>query len=183
MDFFLSIAKLEIAILNNFQNWECWCCVREASSFLRLIAYLSFQVSLWHHQMEKYSVLLSLCAGNPPGTVLLTFDVSLLLGWIKCSINTWLTGNSFDVAVMLQSNCAAVWDYWAMQSFGWWHAGRGNCVPVAQVNAAAQLIRDSLSDNPVNSNFVKAVLGITWAGWKIWVCFEARMRSTCECRV
>ena len=55
----------------------------------------------WHHDMETYYALLSLCGGMPPisggfppiGPVMRSFDVAFLLSWYNCSTSSQVTGD------------------------------------------------------------------------------------------
>ena len=65
---------------------------------------------LWHHQMETFSALLAICAGNSPVTaqrpVTWSFDVFLICAWINSWVNNDEAGDlrlhraHYDVTVM-----------------------------------------------------------------------------------
>ena len=73
-------------------------------------------LSLWRHQMEAFSALLALCAGNSPVTgefpsqrpVTRSFDVSLMLPWINGWVNNREAGDlrrnraHYDVRVIFR---------------------------------------------------------------------------------
>ena len=78
------------------------------------LAYTVLLSSWWRHEMETFSALLALCAGNSPVTgefsaqrpVMLSFDVSLVCVWINDWVNNCEAGDlrrhraHYDVTVM-----------------------------------------------------------------------------------
>ena len=70
----------------------------------------SGEISWWRHQVEKFSALLAICAGNSLGTqrpVTRSFDVSLICVWINDWVNNGEAGyfrqhrGHYGVIVML----------------------------------------------------------------------------------
>ena len=73
--------------------------------------------NIWRHQMETFSVLLAICAGNSPVTsefpaqrpVARSFDVSLVYTWLNDWVNNREAGDlrrhraHYGVSVMIQS--------------------------------------------------------------------------------
>ena len=80
----------------------------------QIYIYIHIYISHKEHQMETFSALLALCAGNLPVTgelpsqrpVTRSFDVSLICAWINTSVNNCEAGDlirhrvHYDVIVM-----------------------------------------------------------------------------------
>ena len=93
-----------------------------------------FMITWWRHQMETFSVLLALCAGNSPVTVISprkgqwrgAFMLSLICTWMNGWVNNREAGDlrrqhaHHDVTVMLSSRTHTSWiiSAWAGTS-GW----------------------------------------------------------------
>ena len=91
--------------------------------------------SWWRHQMETFSALLALCAGNSPVTgefpsqrpVTRSFDASLICAWINAWVNHREAGDlkphcaHYDVTVMVliiqTLHFLSLWLVWC--AFGW----------------------------------------------------------------
>ena len=72
-------------------------------------------LTLSRHQLETFSALLSLCAGNPPsiggsphkGAVTRTFDVSLLSVWTNCWTNIIWKVSNFHYSDVIMNTMAS----------------------------------------------------------------------------
>ena len=79
-------------------QWSCFA-VQYATKHYTEILWLSYP--WWRHQMETFSALLAICAGNSPVTgefpaqrpVPLSFDVSLICAWMDGWVNTREAGD------------------------------------------------------------------------------------------
>ena len=88
----------------------------------------------WRHQMETFSALLALCAGNSPVPVnsphkgqwrgALMF--SLIYAWINDWVNNRGAGDlrrhrgNYDVIVMTYHNLVCIWGWMGLWGFLWW---------------------------------------------------------------
>ena len=104
-----------LLILRNPSRFT-WCCYPRNSSATTILSHLLPQKSYssWRHQMETFSALLVLCAGNTPVTggfpsqrpVTRNFDVFFICGWTNGWVNNDKAGDlkrhrdHYDVTVM-----------------------------------------------------------------------------------
>ena len=89
---------------------KAWCGYNTA----HITKFYEFEKSWWRHQMETFSALLTLCAGNSPvscefpsqRSVTRSLDVSLICAWINAWVNNREAGDlrlhrgHYDVIVM-----------------------------------------------------------------------------------
>ena len=113
---------------------HCWPCVWDSINYLWIIGPESHSLlksvlsawrssSWWCYQMETFSALLALCAGNSPVTgefppqrpVTWSFDVSLICAWINGWVNNHDAGDlrchhaHYDVTVMFEQALHIWW--------------------------------------------------------------------------
>ena len=103
---------IPLHMARNTKLWFC-CCEPEKAVHNKQKADLSV-ISWWRHQMETFSAVLVICAGNSPVTdefptqrpVTRSFDVSLICAWMNGWANNRETGDltrhraHYDVTVM-----------------------------------------------------------------------------------
>ena len=121
----------------------------------------SVHIAWWSHQMEAFSALLALCAGNSPVTgefpaqrpVMRSFDVFFDLGWINGWINNREAGDMrrhrahYDVVVMNMdcllpkvqrgiACCITMISYWKNITLN----GRAICIIMSKLQTIALII-------------------------------------------